>query len=555
VANQLFYNAPVGGITTPNGLIAATTPTVFVPGDLRVGGVPDPRQIGPQMIQIGTEGGFLPSPIVLANNCIDWDRDPKSMTVGNVRNFALTQINPANPRQMLVYPHTGNNLLLGPAERADVIIDFSQVPTGSTLILYNDAPAAFPAPDPRYDYYTFNPDYSATGLDMGGAPSTNPGKGPNIRTVMQIKVVGSAGAGVGLTALNTAISNYWTSNMDPKLVANGVYAPINLLAGQKFANLPVFNKSISEEFDPLWGLMNALLGTEQANTNNQGQQTWGFQFTDPITEKFDPFQTFNPAGPVDPTKAYQAQVWKITQNGVDTHPIHFHLFNVQVVNRVDWAGVIKPPDANEMGWKDTVRMNPLEDIIIAMKPKVSTNQPFKLPNSKRLLAPTMPAGVTNASFWTALPAGAVAPAFPFTNLATGVTANNTVNFEWEYVWHCHILGHEEHDMMRPIAFKVSPTLPRWRTVTTPNLFYPNKKNLSWWNDEKVQTGFTFTIQRATNTAFTQGLATYTVNSGGSNLASYSLNNTLPARGTYFFRVRAENALGYSDWANAITVRW
>jgi len=92
-------------------------------------------------------------------------------------------------------------------------------------------------------------------------------------------------------------------------------------------------------------------------------------------------------------------------------------------------------------------------------------------------------------------------------------------------------------------------------VTTPNLFYPNKKNLSWWNDEKVQTGFTFTIQRATNTAFTQGLATYTVNSGGSNLASYSLNNTLPARGTYFFRVRAENALGYSDWANAITVRW
>ncbi len=24
------------------------------------------------------------------------------------------------------------------------------------------------------------------------------------------------------------------------------------------------------------------------------------------------------------------QIWKITHNGVDTHPIHFHLFNVQV---------------------------------------------------------------------------------------------------------------------------------------------------------------------------------------------------------------------------------
>jgi len=25
------------------------------------------------------------------------------------------------------------------------------------------------------------------------------------------------------------------------------------------------------------------------------------------------------------------------------------------------------------------------------------------------------------------------------------------NFGWEYVWHCHLLGHEENDMMRPIV--------------------------------------------------------------------------------------------------------
>jgi FtsP/CotA-like multicopper oxidase with cupredoxin domain len=29
-----------------------------------------------------------------------------------------------------------------------------------------------------------------------------------------------------------------------------------------------------------------------------------------------------------------------------------------------------------------------------------------------------------------------------------------INFGWEYVWHCHILGHEENDMMRPIVFQV-----------------------------------------------------------------------------------------------------
>ena len=55
----------------------------------------------------------------------------------------------------------------------------------------------------------------------------------------------------------------------------------------------------------------------------------------------------------------ETQLWKITHNGVDTHFIHFHLFNVQVINRVGWDGAIRPPDPNELGWKDTVRMNPL----------------------------------------------------------------------------------------------------------------------------------------------------------------------------------------------------
>jgi len=61
-------------------------------------------------------------------------------------------------------------LFLGPAERADVIVDFSQF-AGKTLILYSDAPAPVPAADPRIDYYTGDPDQT----DTGGAPSTLPG--------------------------------------------------------------------------------------------------------------------------------------------------------------------------------------------------------------------------------------------------------------------------------------------------------------------------------------------------------------------------------------------
>ena len=34
------------------------------------------------------------------------------------------------------------------------------------------------------------------------------------------------------------------------------------------------------------------------------------------------------------------QIWKITHNGVDTHPIHFHAYDVQVLNRVTWDNII-----------------------------------------------------------------------------------------------------------------------------------------------------------------------------------------------------------------------
>ena len=78
-----------------------------------------------------------------------------------------------------------HSLLLAPAERADVIVDFSKF-AGQTLILYNDAPAAFPARIPSYDYYTGAPDLSPV-----GAPTILPGYGPNTRTIMQVKIAGT----------------------------------------------------------------------------------------------------------------------------------------------------------------------------------------------------------------------------------------------------------------------------------------------------------------------------------------------------------------------------
>ena len=102
-----------------------------------------------------------PTPVVVPASPTIWITDPTRFDVGNVDH---------------------DSLLLAPAERADVIVDFSQF-RGKTLILYNDAPAAFPARVPGYDYYTGGPD-----LSPAGAPTTLPGYGPNTRTIMQVKV-------------------------------------------------------------------------------------------------------------------------------------------------------------------------------------------------------------------------------------------------------------------------------------------------------------------------------------------------------------------------------
>ena len=73
-----------------------------------------------------------------------------------------------NRRSITVLNVSTHGLLMGPAERADVVVDFSAF-AGKTLILYNDAPAPVPAFDSRIDYYTGDPDQVST----GGAPDNN----------------------------------------------------------------------------------------------------------------------------------------------------------------------------------------------------------------------------------------------------------------------------------------------------------------------------------------------------------------------------------------------
>jgi hypothetical protein len=120
------------------------------------------------------------------------------------------------------------------------------------------------------------------------------------------------------------------------------------------------------------------------------------------------------------------------------------------------------------------------------------------------------------------------------------------NFGWEYVWHCHILGHEENDMMRPFVFEVSPAAPTVLTGAASS--GPVKVTLHWTNNDTFPAATNYLVQRATNAAFTSGLTAFTVNGRPTTYVDTAVaGSTL-----YYYRVRAETSVAYSDWTNVVT---
>ena len=115
----------------------------------------------------------------------------------------------------------------------------------------------------------------------------------------------------------------------------------------------------------------------------------------------------------------------------------------------------------------------------------------------RLIDPTLPEGAT-------LPPPGPAGWFDPNGNPIPEILNHYVNFGWEYVWHCHILSHEEMDFMHSLVFAVR----RRRRQTSPppgpaNAITESHPEL----DRQLHAGGRFTIQRATNASFTSGLTT------------------------------------------------
>jgi len=333
------------------------------------------KKPGPRIIQIGNEGGFLPEPVALNKPPlrISYDSNPMNPTYGNVATY---------------------NLLLAPAERADVIIDFTGCAVGSKLILYNDAPSPFPSADLRNDFYTGAPDLSLE----GGAKTPIAGRGPNTRTLLQFRVVARKGLADPANMKKMEARAVNKTGFNPLAGANPElpYTPADAVKTR--------NLTLNEDFDD-YGRLVQMLGTDvQLRNNNQGLMSFSRRYNDKETE-------FPSAGDIE--------LWRIINLTVDTHPIHIHLSNAKLISRqMFWVltykggdpflmDVPRPPDPNERGWKETIRCNPGEVTTFLVKWDLPT-LPYVPPTS---------------------------PRFPGKH---------------EYVWHCHILEHEEHDMMRPL---------------------------------------------------------------------------------------------------------
>jgi spore coat protein A, manganese oxidase len=276
---------------------------------------------GVEVWQIGNEGGFLAAPVNITAN-------------------------------------HGNHLLMGLAERADVIVDFTNVPAGS-YVLGNVGPdEPFGGGIPGIDFAVADP--ATTGQ------------------VMEFRVVAAAAADP------TTPARFLQLPAIAPLPAATVTRPLALLEeiSQVYNDAPV----------------EALLGTVFGDPNTNTPGVWTKRmWMDGVTE--------NPA-------VGSTEVWEFYNATVDAHPMHVHEVAFEVVSR-------QPIFVNE----DT------QEVQVAPGSVATGPEPWETGFKDTVTA--YPGQVTRVKATFANPG--------------------------QYVWHCHIVDHEDNEMMRP--FRIGPPQP------------------------------------------------------------------------------------------------
>jgi spore coat protein A, manganese oxidase len=276
---------------------------------------------GVEVWQIGNEGGFLARPVNLTSS-------------------------------------NGNRLLMSLAERADTIVDFTNVPAGN-YVLGNVGP------DEPFG---------------GGVPGTDfePSDPGTTGRVLQLRVVLAVGV---------------DDTTPPQFLQLPAITPLpNETLTRQLALIEKADTGADEEDEEIEGPVEALLGT--VSDGVWTERMW----MDEVTE--------------NPTVG-ATEVWEIYNTTADAHPMHIHEIAFEVVNRqglaVDSEGEVvqpiqldgstQPPEPWESGFKDTVIAYPGQ--VTRVRARFST--------------------------------------------------------PGQFVWHCHIVEHEDNEMMRP--YRIGPRQP------------------------------------------------------------------------------------------------
>ena len=302
----------------------------------------------------------------------------------------ITQIGTDHGLLRSPVPVPADGLVLASAERADLLVDFSDLAPGSELTVLNTAAAPF---------------------DGSGFPAENAEQAADLEgllpypQVLRFRVAGEA-------ASRRSIPRELATDFEPP-------------AAEALAGAP--RRAIALVERELEGMPNMLTMRELAVAADgedgplvsvtDGDETTRYRV---VAAHFEDATTFFPM-------LGRYEVWQLINLTGDTHPIHLHLDPFQLLSRRplryeipgggigdrDLSATVtlgRDPedeldhavDANELGLKDTVRVNPNELVEIAVR-------------------------------FTA--------------------------YSGRYMYHCHILEHEDRDMMRPFVTMPHELMP------------------------------------------------------------------------------------------------
>jgi spore coat protein A, manganese oxidase len=292
-------------------------------------------------------------------------------------------------------PTLAHFLLLAPGERADVIIDFATCQAGETIYLSNHAKEQAPfgngGDDPTKTY-----------------PYTN----GIIKFIVNQSLKDSA----------APLKDAALQQLNDDLKSIAIMPDLNL-------QIPpaVTRRYLIEEFGPVPLVAGGRTGWKaitfqpdiQVAPNLVPGYLWGG-----IAPTFGAVPNGNPrplteAPPNNLAHTLgQVELWEFYNNSPDVHPIHLHHSSVQIVSRsvlADPIGDTIPRNfgdgvsENERGFKDTVRVNPGE--LIQLLVRFADRRDYELANRP------------------------------------------DDYYKGHFVWHCHILEHEDMGMMRPLEIE------------------------------------------------------------------------------------------------------